>query len=315
MNMKTVFKYGKIVFTFAILFFILRNVDLPELVETIRSSNYGLIILALASFAFYQILYAYNWNRILSTLKEKTKFTDLFRIHMIGLFYNLFLPTSMGGDVAKIYYLSKRLSNRMIAIKSIALLRGTGLITNLLILAFSLAFNKEILALLGFEGRAIYGVYFMAGMIVFFSLVNRTSIGNGQRVRDLKAKVQDYISRFRTFVCEFRREMYGILFISLVNQLIIIFENFLILKALGIDIGFINVMYIVPLTFFATLLPVTIAGIGIREGAFIYFLGIYNYSMEDAIAFSLIGYLLILVMGISGGIVSAAGSEKYKGSH
>ncbi len=310
MNRKNILKYGKVIFTFLILVFILRKADLRAIITTIKNGDYLFILLALSSFALYQLIYAYNWQRILSTLSERIRYVDLLKVHMIGLFYNLFLPTSMGGDVAKIYYLSKKLKDRVIPIKSIALLRGAGFITNMMILGFSLVFHKELLEILGFQGRAVYGVYFLVGMIAVYSLVNRMGVSENRQFRKARSKIQDYVTRFKSFLGEFKIEMYGIIAVSLLNQLIIILENYIILEALDMHIGFIHVMYIVPLTFFATLLPVTIAGIGIREGAFIYFLGRYGYSPENAIAFSLLGYLLILVVGITGGLVHATTEGK-----
>jgi uncharacterized protein (TIRG00374 family) len=309
--MKQVFlKYGKILFTFLILSYVLRNADLHSILRTIRNSDHTLILLALLTFSFYQILYSFNWSRVLTALSGGISYLELLRIHMIGLFYNLFLPTSMGGDVAKIYYLSKKVNDRVVAIKSIALLRGTGLLTNLLMLAVVLVYNREILALIGFEDRIAHGLYLLAGVIAGVSILRWTPARNNSLVQFLTGKVLEYISSFKLFLCDFRREMLGIFLLSLVNQLIIVFENYLILRALDIDIAFVNVMYIIPLTFFATMLPITIAGIGIREGAFVYFLTRHGYSVEDAIAFSLIGYVLILFIGFAGGVVSAISSNK-----
>jgi len=304
------FKYGKILFTFLVLSYVLRNADLQSLLRTIRNSDYILILLALLTFSFYQVLYSYNWKKVLTAFSGGIGYLEVFRIHMIGLFYNLFLPTSMGGDVAKIYYLSKKVNDRMVAIKSIVLLRGTGLLTNLLLLAAVLVYNREILVLVGFEDKIAHGLYLLAGVIAVVSIIRWTPVRNNETVQYLTGKIFEYISSFKSFLCDFRREMLGVFLLSLVNQLIIIFENYLILRALDIDIAFVHVMYIIPLTFFATMLPITIAGIGIREGAFVYFLTRYGYSVEDAIAFSLIGYVLILFIGFAGGVVSATSSNK-----
>jgi len=304
------FKYGKILFTFLILYYVLKDADLQSILRTVSNSNLLLILLALISFSLYQVLYSYNWRNVLATLSGRIGYLELTRIHMIGLFYNLFLPTSMGGDVAKIYYLSKKVNDKIMAIKSVVLLRGTGLVTNLAILAVAVVFNRDILALIGIENRITHGLYLLAGMIVFVMALTCTPVRNYRGVKFFTDRIFEYISSFKLFLCEFRREMLGIILLSLVNQLVIIFENYLILRALDMNIAFVSVMYIIPLTFFATLLPITIAGIGIREGAFVYFLTRYGYSVEDAIAFSLIGYVLMLLMGFTGGVISATSSDK-----
>jgi len=307
---KRILKYGKILVTFLILIYILRNADIQSILRIVRNSDLVLILLALLSFSFYQILYSYNWRKVLTTLSGRISYLELVKIHMIGLFYNLFLPTSMGGDVAKIYYLSKKLKDKVITIKSIVLLRGTGLLTNLMILTVAILFNREIMTMIGLEGKITQGLYLLTGVIAFVSILIWTPIKNNRRVKSLTVKIFDHVSSFKHFLSESRREMLGIILLSLINQLVIIFENYLILRALDMNIPFVSVMYIVPLTFFATMLPITIAGIGIREGAFVFFLTRYGYSVEDAIAFSLIGYVLILLLGFTGGVISATTSDK-----
>lgn len=306
---KSIIRLVKVAFTIILLAFVLRNANLHDILLIIKDSNFSSILLALLSFSLYQLLFAYNWKRVLKTLKEKVHYPDLLRIHMIGLFYNLFLPTSMGGDVAKIFYLSKRLENRIISIKSIALLRGIGLLTNLMILSFSLAFNRELLDIVSYNRSILHSAYIITGLITILSIINRTGIVQTNRMKAITNRIREYICRIRAFLEEFKFEMLSVVIISLLNQLIIILENFLICRSLHMDIAFVNMMYIIPLTFLATLLPITIAGIGIREGAFIFFLTRYNYTVENAIAFSLIGYLLVLIMGFSGGIVNAVTSQ------
>ena len=310
MKSQKIFKLGKAAFTLLLLAIVLRRADLGNIIHIVKESDLDFILLAILSFTFYQLMFAYNWNKALATLKANIQYADLLKIHMTGLFYNLFLPTSMGGELAKIYYLSKRLNNRITSLKSVALVRGVGLLTNLLILTFSLAFNRELFMVVGYDKTIIHGFYFVTGTIAVLSIINRVACGKNKAMKTIVKTMKEYILRLKSFLEEFKLEMVMVVLISLVNQLIIILENFLILESLHMNVGFIGLMYIIPLTFFATLLPITIAGIGIREGAFIYFLTRYGYTVDSVVAFSLIGYLIIMIMGITGGIVNAMTSEE-----
>ncbi len=309
MGRQQLLRFLKIGVTIFMLWYILRNADLASILKTIRNSNYVLIVLALLAFSGYQLVYAYNWRRILAILRKDIRYSGLLRIHMIGLFYNLFLPTSMGGDVAKMYYLSKKVNDRMTTVKSIALLRGVGLLTNLGILAIGLSCADDVFGDVRFGAGVSSGFYLFAGVAAAVSLIAMTPVRQNRFVESLLRRIREYTAAFTTFVLSSRKEMIVVILISVLTQLVIIGENCLIMKALSIHIPFVHVMYIVPLTFFATLLPITISGIGIREGAFVYFLSLYGYSVEDALAFSLVGYLLILILGVTGGVVSVS-SEK-----
>jgi uncharacterized protein (TIRG00374 family) len=189
-----------------------------------------------------------------------------------------------------------------------------GLFTNLMILGFAFAVHREVIALMGLKGSLAYGAYALIGAAAVVTLLHQTPMRRNRKIQKITGRIVDYVARFASFLREFKKELYAVLAISLLNQLVIIFENYLILRALNMHIGFTHVMYIVPLTFIATLLPITIAGIGIREGAFIYFLGKFHYSPENAIAFSLIGYFILLITGIAGGFVSISVSSQGKPS-
>ena len=194
MKKKNIFRFLKIAVTLGILSYILRNTDLSSIFLIVRDSHVLLILLALLTFTIYQFTYAYNWERVLATLKGNVAYADLFRYHMIGLFYNLFLPTTMGGDVAKTYYLAKKMDNTMIPIKSIALLRGIGLSTIIIILFIALFFNRDVLDDITLDRRFIYGMYAAIGLIVLLSLVSVTTLSGDPRFgRTVRCKASDVL--------------------------------------------------------------------------------------------------------------------------
>lgn len=305
MKKSTAFTLLKALLTLLILGFVLRNVDLTKMLETLAHCRFHFIFVAVLVFATYQFVYVYNWGRVLVALKERVGYRELLTFHMIGLFYNLFLPTSMGGDLAKIYYLSKRLANRLVTIKSIAILRGIGLLTNLILVGVSIAVTSETIRVYlakEFSSSSIP----TAGLGAVSLACGLAAITRNGDAPKLVFKAGEFIGSMRDVVRNYKGRVISIIALSLVAQFLIIIENSLLLAALGIEIPFVDMMYIIPLTFFATLLPITIAGLGIREGAFIYFLQKYHYTVDDAVAFSLLGYILMLLMGIAGGIINVA---------
>jgi hypothetical protein len=298
----------KVLFTIFFLAFALRNVDVPAMLSTLAGSRFLFIGIALLVFGLYQFIYVYNWGKILSVLRERVRYRELFRFHMIGLFYNLFLPTSMGGDLAKIYYLSRSIANRLVPIKSIAILRGTGLLTNLFLIAISYAMTRGTVRVEVPE--ALSGRAPAAASVLLWLAAGAVMVSDGGILRSILARARSFTASMRDFVKYHRKEVVSVLIISFVTQMMIILENRILLAALGIEVPFVDMMFIIPLTFLVTLLPITIAGLGIREGAFIYFLQKYHYTAADAVAFSLLGYSLMLVMGLAGGIVNVASRSK-----
>jgi uncharacterized protein (TIRG00374 family) len=309
MRKSAAFTLVKILITVIILAIVVRKVELGTMLATLAHCRFPLVILALLIFAGYQFIYVYNWGRVLSVLEEeRVGYHELFKFHMIGLFYNLFLPTSMGGDLAKIYYLSKRIANRLLTIKSIVILRGTGLLTNLLLVVISVAVTSETVRL--HAARAFSAASLTAAGMVMFFIVSTLVVPREGKISSVLMKMKDFLGSPRDVLKHHKKQVVCILILSFVTQILIVLENYILLAALRIDIPFIDMMYIIPLTFFATLLPITIAGLGVREGVFIFFLQRHNYAADDAVAFSLLGYSLMLLMGIAGGIINVATHSK-----
>jgi len=101
---KTLLKFAV---TAAALYFVIRKIDIADILELYRQSNLFYILLALILFALSKLFSAYRLNiyfrAIGLRLAEKTN----IRLYLLGMFYNLFLPGGIGGDGYKIYLLQK----------------------------------------------------------------------------------------------------------------------------------------------------------------------------------------------------------------
>jgi uncharacterized membrane protein YbhN (UPF0104 family) len=85
-----------------------------------------------------------------------------------------------------------------------------------------------------------------------------------------------------------------------------IISYYLICVALGLNLSFVSIGWIRSAVILATMIPVSISGIGLREGAMVLLLSIYNIQADDALAFSFIIFsVTVLGIGIIGGIFEA----------
>jgi uncharacterized protein (TIRG00374 family) len=58
-------------------------------------------------YLFTQGISAARWTTLARPLGIKTPFTAMLRYYLIGMFFNLFAPGTVGGDVTRVYYLVK----------------------------------------------------------------------------------------------------------------------------------------------------------------------------------------------------------------
>ena len=97
--------------------------------------------------------------------------------------------------------------------------------------------------------------------------------------------------------------------LSLLLQLNVIVHFIIISRALGIDIPVLAMFTVIPLSIFVTMLPVSINGIGLREGVFVFFFSAYGIDAVEAIAFAWIALGFVMLQGVMGGVLFAARGE------
>lgn len=87
---------------------------------------------------------------------------------------------------------------------------------------------------------------------------------------------------------------------SIAIQLFIIITIYILAKGLLLNLSFLSLFVFVPIITVVSLLPISISGIGLREGAFVILLGMINISPEKAMALSILWFLSIVVAGLPG---------------
>src|SRR6185503_20870116 len=86
----------------ALLYFVLRSIDLPAFWERVKSMNPTWILLALAAYAFTQSIAVWRWNRLLRAQHIEVERRRLTESIWVSMFFNNFLPSNIGGDVVRI---------------------------------------------------------------------------------------------------------------------------------------------------------------------------------------------------------------------
>ena len=224
--------------------------------------------------------------------------------HLIGTFFNLFLPSSIGGDAYRVVDVGRRAGA---GAKSFAAVFAERLAGFLALAVWGLLFSaigwsrlpdKRIL----FLPVIVFGL--MGGMV--FAVVQRTwlvAVWQAFRLNRLH-KLDAFLHRFLDSLAGYHadRKLIAVVFgLSLVFQMIAITTIFCISRALHWDASFVYFCIFVPLITLGEALPISIFGIGVRDGLYVFFFAQAGAAREPALALALVYVLITIVYSLLGG--------------
>ena len=102
--------------------------------------------------------------------------------------------------------------------------------------------------------------------------------------------------------------------LAFVYQVLTFFVGYIVAKSINLEIEFFQLVWILALVMIVQNIPISIAGLGVREGTFVFFFGLVGFSMEQALSYSLLGFALVAVISMVGGLIegwSALRSRKF----
>lgn len=293
--------------SFSLLGFILFfKIPLKEIKNVIISADFGWIIASFSLHSLGLLISAVRWRILIRAQNDDAPLLFLAKSYLVGSFFNNLLPTRIGGDAVRVWD-GSRLSRSVLKSFAIVLVER---LTGILILLF-FALGAAALRLEVAKNIPVIWVALILGgvgivlIVLFFSPLTM-SILRLLPDKKLLGKVKQKIISLRETILSYRRkkpELTKAMFWAFLLQINVILHFFLIGKALKINIGIIDYFIFIPLVLLIQLIPVTINGLGLREGAYLEIFRSYGIAGETAIAFSFIDLAFMLIVGIIGGII------------
>jgi uncharacterized protein (TIRG00374 family) len=296
----------KVVVSTVLMVILVRRISLSELVAVIRGLDVRIAAVAIVCFFVSNVIGAYQWHELLRSSGIHLGFVRTFRFYFVGLFFNNFLPANIGGDAVKVYDVTREGSSpyQVIAVTLLDRLLG---IFSLCVLA-----TLSALFLIGERGLNPYGYYvviFVACMVPALGFYFFRPLGNllrrvVLRIRPLSldsriTSVLDHLSPFkgrRTLVLRLSA-------VSLVIQTLRVTTHVLVGVALGmrIDTVILGQFFVfVPLLSLAMIPPITINGLGIREGLGIVLFAGAGLAQTDAFTLEFLTYVVSVLVSLLG---------------
>lgn len=290
----------------AILWFVISRVDLAEVYQLLTTVSVKAFALAFFIYLVANLLFVLRWSKILQALQVNTGLRTLLPLQLVGLFFNLFLPTSAGGDVVKAYYVSKDTGKTGVSFLSVFLDRYIGLLT-----VITFAALVTLIVRLSINGVAVYLwvlLIFVVAILLSFLLSTDFAQRLNKLLRTRLRTVQNIISLInessKAILKNYPVMIWGFL-LSLGFLLLVICVNQIFASSIGCQIEIKDLFVFIPLIALATALPISINGMGLREGAYIYFFSTVGFTATQAFSLALLNFALLFLISLLGALAYA----------
>jgi uncharacterized protein (TIRG00374 family) len=243
---------------------------------------------------------AWKWGMVLAWRRRPLPYGRLFRHYLVGLFFNNVLPTSIGGDAVRAWEAARDTGDAPEAVGSVIterLVAGAALgVTALLGLPFVDATPRLLLLVIAFLAvdLALVAAFLVPRVAerVASSVLPRRLAGARGAVSATVGAVRESLRAPGLFV--------RVVLLSVLFQLLVAAVNACLFEAMGVPVSLARCVVYTPMIFTLTMLPVSLSGLGVREAAYAYFFGQAGVAQADAVAASLLFFLVVGLASLPG---------------
>lgn len=305
----------KLVVSIALLALLLTRTDLQSLGTLFRSLRVPIFFGSILLYLLTQLLSTVRWRCLLQAEKIHLSFWRLTLLYFEGMFFNLMLPTAIGGDLVRGYRVSRLTERREASLASILVERLSGfaalaIIACIAILPVYAHVNDPLIAWLT-VGSAAGMVALIASLLsdrlqaLFLRLLHGVGLG---RFHDAVHRLYEAVQQYWTH----RRTLLLALGLSLILQSLVITIFYLISQALNLSVPFRYFFLFVPLISVISMLPISIAGLGLREGSAVYLFTKVGLDSASALSLSLLWFAVTALCSGLGGIAFLIGHSQHQ---
>jgi uncharacterized protein (TIRG00374 family) len=296
----------KVAVSLALLAYLFSITDLAALEDRVRSADLLLLAAAVGAYVAMLALATWRWQVLLEGLGVAAPLRRLTASYLVATFFNNFLPSNIGGDVVRVRDGSRITGSTAasLAVVGIDRILGFGALYVLAAVAFVLggpvvrgfAGARVVLAGLALLFGALAYIFFRPGTARAMMSVSR--LNRIEWIREqfeaAQGAVHAYRARMRTVWLAFAA--------SLALQALAVWYYVAVARALRIPLSASAAFLMVPLCSLLQAVPVSFNGWGLREGLFTVYFGQVGLPKESALAFSLVGAGLVVLLSLSGAI-------------
>lgn len=285
-----------------LLTFVLLTIGLERIGRILLEAETVPVLVAFVLFFAGIVVRAVRWRALLVALDVRVPLSRLIYLYFAGTFFNTFLPTGFGGDVVRVLELSQEAQTTAV-LGTVIVDRLTGLLV---------LFAMALLALPFSIGLLPSEVWLSIGALAVGGLVAGGLVLQGRWLRRLGRWLPGSLSltgegplarAYDAVTACGWRAIGTALFVSLIFNTLLVLTNYLAARAVGMRLGLTYFMVFVPMLSLALTVPVSVGGLGVREGVAAVLFTQVGVDEAVAVAFSLAFYAVSRITGLFGGLL------------
>ena len=311
MNRKVLFTGLKLAFLVVALWWLSQKVDLHGVFSILAKADSSILLAALLLSACPIIIAGCRWFLLLRAIGIQTSVRSLISVVYVGQFFTLFVPGLAGDDVTRGLYISRLAPKRIReALTTVVIDRGIGMSSLFLLAMVAIPSNWAVLSAqnnIRWACSAFFclGLVILIGCLTFFGLPHRPleSLIHWLRIRIPQSRtIQDVCAVASALVLK-RHAVLGCLAGAIFTQALICGMFWLSGRAVGVEMSLLAWMSFVPLILVSNLLPITFAGVGVRDYLLLLFIPATQVSPDRVLASSLLILALGFITALCGGLI------------
>lgn len=310
--MKRLAPWLKLAFSLVMVAYILAVSHPRDILHALASSDLWLLLAGTGLWIVIQLLNVLKWQVLNRAQGMEVPYRRLLDVYYIGMFFNTFLPSGFGGDAVRAYELSRLTSRGGASLSSIVVDRYASLFSLILLGSAAIIFAPAGLEIVP---KTWACVFMVVGGLGFWVLLQDRWLRAASRMQWLARwpKLGGMLAEMAESAQALRTEGWAIglsLLISLVFQFLTVVQHYFFIRALDLDVTFGYALFFIPLLTLVASLPISINGLGIREGGYAYFLGRVGVGSAEAVSIGLLSLSMLLLSGLWGAFVYATTRQR-----
>ena len=279
---------------------VIRSANLGEIFETLKRIDIAIYIFSFFIFLGNKFVVTYRWKRLLRVQHIEAKLLSLYKVNLLGTIFNNILPSTIGGESVRIYWLVKEFPDKNTA-SVVATLADKllGLVALVFLAIVVLPLNTIIDPQLKIISIVILGgTLAILGLLVWSPrnwgpvLIRKLMFNDW-----LKARFEQILDVLKTFKRS-KGTMFVAFILAVLFQVISVTNQFLRFRSIGVDVPIQYLFFVIPITTLIVMIPISIGGFGLREVSLIGLLSIVSIDSAAVVAYTIVSYSSVLFLSI-----------------
>ena len=296
--------------TIVVLIVLFKSINLSSLVQILRSVKIWPLLFSLLATFLMRILWAYQISITQEPMDMHFSIYAIFRIQLIATFYSLVLPGDLlAGGVS--WYKLSRPDRKYIEAGALLIFFRLVQISCLVFIGLVVALWDQQIGAPEFRALIIFGLsgivimwilYFSNRVTGIFDFIANKVKGNASFLTSVFDNFESLLNTILKFRALGIKRLLSVFGVSLTAQLLGLVYFFSIAKAVDIQLPFFVIGWISTFVTIVQMIPISIAGLGIREASYAVLLSEYGISPEQAISYSITIFAVFIIVGLVGGL-------------